>query len=446
MSQSQGSDRLRKVCRTGLAIATTLFPLSALAQAEAPAPAPAAEPAPAAAPAPAPSGELQKAALTVPATAPVVAQTPPPAPEPTVAAEAAPTAPSPLDVNVWGRIGNFITKPKGVSADTSADAEVNLLLNGRIHKNVAWTADFLGFYGPGRSGTSATASILDLIGKFEFADEFNLWFGRMLVPSDRSNFSGAWFMSPWVYPGVFTPQGAPDVGPRQGPFGRNDGATAWGSIAGGLFKYYAGVFDLTQSREQSPLYTARINISLLNPEPGYYHSSTYYGGKDILAIGISGQYKKNGSVLFKTDAMGNKVKDMKGNDIIDALANYQGFSVDVLFEKTLGGAGTIDVEAGVYGFSGSYETFKSYGYGLISYLLPGEIGIGRIQPLFRFQTADRKTAGQDSWKAYDAQIGYAIKEYSARVALGYSLYDLGKDAAGVKQTTNAFILGIQLQK
>ena len=53
-----------------------------------------------------------------------------------------------------------------------------------------------------------------------------------------------------------------------------------------MFKYYAGAFDL-HGAPDSPLYSGRINLGLLNPEPGYYHSSTYYGGKDILAIGVA---------------------------------------------------------------------------------------------------------------------------------------------------------------
>ena len=39
-----------------------------------------------------------------------------------------------------------------------------------------------------------------------------------------------------------------------------------------------------------------------------------------------------------------------------------------------------------------------------------------------------------------AQVGYAIKEYAARLALGYERLDTGV------ATTDTFFLGIQLQK
>jgi hypothetical protein len=424
MSQSLKPSRRRKLVRAGLALATTLFPMPLLAQTE-PAPAPAAEAAPA------PASEL--AAVTLPAPVQVAQAAPvvsPASPEPLVTATAAPPVDEgakPLEVNVWGRIGNTVIKPKSGDADPMVDAEVDLLLNGRIHKYVGWTADFVATYGPGTSGTKSTASILDLIGKFEVADAFNVWFGRMLVPSDRSNFSGPWFMSAWNYPGFYnqTP-GAGPIGPRQGAFGRNDGATVWGQFGGGLLKYYAGVFDLSEPTK-SPLYTSRINLSLINPEPGYYHSSTYYGGKDILALGVSAQYQKNGSV------------GMAPVGGVAPLDDYTGLSVDLLFEKNTG-AGTLDLEGAFYVFNGDNEVIENHFYALASYLIPGEIGIGRLQPLVRYQQASPKADGP-SWKIMDAQIGYAIKEYAARLALGYQRTDLGGDSV-----SNSFILGIQLQK
>jgi hypothetical protein len=422
--------------RAGVLLATTLFPLPLFAQAETATP-PAPE-APAAAPAAAPEPAPAAPVTTTPTTQQLAAVTAAPA-EPAAAASAEPTvaasAPAatdgsekPLEVAVWGRLGNNIATPEGGEADAFADAEVDLLLGGRIHKYVGWQADFVATYGPGVDGAKSTASILDLIGKFELHDTFNVWFGRMLVPSDRSNFSGAWFMAPWSYPGFFVPGGGP-IGPRQGAFGRNDGATVWGQFGGGLLKYYASVFDLT-TPETSPLYSSRINLALINPEPGYYHSSTYYGGKDILALGLSAQYKKNGSVgpVDPVTMMGPAPDD------------YTGFSADLLFEKNLGGAGTVDLESTFYSYNGDNERFDWSYYALASYLLPGEIGIGKLQPLIRFQQAKPSADGADKANILTAQLGYAIKEYAARLALGYERLDTGAS------TTDTFFLGIQLQK
>jgi hypothetical protein len=274
-------------------------------------------------------------------------------------------------------------------------------------------------------GAKSTAAILDLLGTFELHETFNVWFGRMLVPSDRSNFSGPWFMSPWSYPGLFS-GGAP-VGPRQGPFGRNDGATVWGQFGGGLLKYYASVFDLTAGPDTSPLYSSRINLALINPEPGYYHSSTYYGGKDILAVGLSAQYKKDGSTGVDPATMMALTPD-----------DYTGFSADVLFEKNLG-VGTVDLEGAFYSFNGNNEAFDWSYYALASYLLPTELGIGKLQPLVRFQQAKPSADGADNANIITAQVGYAIKEYAARLALGWERLDNGAKI-------DTLFLGIQLQK
>ena len=227
MSESQSWSRIRLLLprglRTGALLATTLLPLPLFAQTEStPAPAPAAEPAPAPAAEPAPPPPPVVTTPTPQQLAAVTAVQAEPAARPPRRRPSPPAAPAPvdesakpLDVAVWGRLGNNIATPDGGDADAFADAEVDLLLGGRIHKYVGWQADFVATYGPGVDGAKSTASILDLIGKFELHDTFNVWFGRMLVPSDRSNFSGAWFMAPWSYPGFFVPGGGP-IGPRQG--------------------------------------------------------------------------------------------------------------------------------------------------------------------------------------------------------------------------------------
>jgi hypothetical protein len=204
----------------------------------------------------------------------------------------------PIEINVWGRLGNNVIPSGPGGADAFVDAEVDLLLGGRVHPKVGWQADFVATYGPGNFGPGADnggrAQILDLIVKFDLAESFNVWFGRMLVPSDRSNLSGPWFMSPWYYPGAYLAGAAP-VGPRAGAFGRSDGFTLWGQLDEGVIKYFAGVYDLGTPAD-SPLYSARVNLNLWNPEPGYYHSSTYYGERDVASVGVNAQYKKNGSL------------------------------------------------------------------------------------------------------------------------------------------------------
>lgn len=374
---------------------------------------------------------------------------PPPAPPPPAAPLATETiataAPKPsfkkMDPPaIWFRLDNRVQskdpKDKEKLNGFVMGSEINVLFSGQVHEYVSWQADFVATLGnQSASGKDVTgkADILDLIGKFNLHDSFNIWVGRMLVPSDRSNFSGPWFMSAWNYPGFYGHPvlGGGPVGPRQGFFGRNDGATVWGQFLGGHLKYYASAFDLHDVDERA-LYSGRLNFTLLNPEPGFYHSSTYYGGKDIVALGLSGQYKKGGS-------RERPPTDPAPMGFVGDRKNYRGLSADLLVEKTLGGAGTATLESAYYIFDGRYEYIKNNLYVLGSYLIPVEIGIGRFQPLVRLQQA--KTKGTDkTWRLIDAAVSYVVDEYAMRIALNYQNSNL----EGIKG--NTVTLGIQIQK
>ena len=325
------------------------------------------------------------------------------------------------------------------------EGQVQLLLSGQALRHVLWQADFVGTFGTiaqangtgtsgtgsqtngtGTSGTGSqtslydttgSAAVLDLIARFEFHEAFNLWVGRMLVPADRSGLSTEWSSAPWLLPGQFSAS-AP-AGARHGPHGRSDGVTLWGQLGGGTFKYYLGAFNLADPT-QSPLCSARLSLSLFNPEPGYRNASTYYGSKDILALGAGFQYQHNGS---------------QGTV---AQADFTDLNFDVLFEKNLGLAGVIDLEAAFYKIWDSYAPETLSYFFLASYLLPIEVGPGRFQFLFRLQQAYGRGTNNADAVTDDAQLGYIIDGLRARVALDYQYSNV------LGQAGNALLLGLQL--
>lgn len=63
--------------------------------------------------------------------------------------------------------------------------------------------------------------ILDAVVKFAFNDSFNVWAGRFLPPSDRSNLSGPYYLNSWDFPLV---QQYPNLA-----VGRDNGAAILGS-------------------------------------------------------------------------------------------------------------------------------------------------------------------------------------------------------------------------
>jgi len=107
----------------------------------------------------------------------------------------------------------------------------------------------------------------------------------------RQNFTGPFFMSPWNYPGFYF-RGAGPLGPKDWANGRDVGMTVWGNALEAKFKYYAGVYGLDQGLPNSsqppganPYYSARVSYTFQGSEPGYFGSSTYYGGKEVFTVG-----------------------------------------------------------------------------------------------------------------------------------------------------------------
>jgi len=360
------------------------------------------------------------------AVAPVPAPPPPPA---------APTGAGPLkllEADVGSRLGLRIQNPNKPDKfnDLGADGQVQLLLSGQATRHILWQADFVGAFGTvdanNHYDTTGSAAVLDLIGRFELHDAFNLWVGRMLVPADRSGLSTEWSMAPWLFPGQFM-AGEKPVGALQGPHGRSDGATLWGQFGGGTFKYYAGVFNLADPN-QSPLYSGRLSLSLLNPEPGYRNASTYYGSKDVLALGAGFQHQHNGWASKEIDST---------TKLPVAWADFTELNVDLFFEKNLGAGGVVDLEGAFHKIWGSYTPESLSYFVLASYLLPIDVGAGKFQLLFRLQQAhDRQTDDTDALA--DAQLGYIIDGLRARIALDYQYSKV------LGQAGNAILLGLQL--
>lgn len=302
---------------------------------------------------------------------------------------------------------NIIENP-APGADDSTDFDMNsvrLYTGGDIQENIGFT------FNTGYEAATNSVEVLDVIGRFEFSDAFNIWAGRHLPPSDRSNLSGPYFLGHWNFPAA---QRYPAVFA-----GRAEGISVWGQQGGGQFKYQAGLYEgpdaLAAGDDDETLFAGRLTLNFLDPEPGYYNSSTYFGDKEIFAVGLVAQSFDSGT----------------------------GTSVDVLFEKPTG-AGTLTLEGAVY----SYDEFAGSDgdgmFALVSYLLPG----GGWQPTARIQTTDidafdaatgtvTETGEVDTT---ELGVNYIIDGHNARLSmvLGNREFEGGGDQ-------DFFNLGLQLQ-
>ncbi len=392
--------------------------------AEAPpaAPAPAAEAKPAEAPPP-----EAKPAEAAPAAVPPPNQEETPAPD--AQAEVEPPSPEvalpPISVGAWVRAGARFqgSNPEKINDGYMDSVYGEVHLGGKIHDKVSLTLNL------NASGLAKSANVMDAIIAFDFTDALHLWVGQLLVPVDRSNAAGPFFMIPWYYPGFITVGDQTVVtAPKEGPAGRNTGAVLWGEGLGGKVKYLAGIFD-NGDASTAPLISGRLMAALVGEEPGFWGNATYFGEKDVLTIGGGMQYQKNASV---------------GADPGDGTAppndDYGELNVDLLAEFKFGSGGWVTAEAAYHKFTGDYDAVDHAGFILGAIATP-KVGPGNIQPMVRYQWG--KGEGGLDVKQIDASVGYLIKGPALRITAGYQRADLGEDAAGEDIIGNSAHVGAQ---
>ena len=278
----------------------------------------------------------------------------------------------------------------------------------------------------------ASVRLLDAIVKFEFNDLLNIWMGRMIAPSDRANLSGPFYMNAgWDFP--FTQFGYNEIFQ-----GRDDGATVWGQLGGGAVKYQVGAFEGTNNaftetqgnganNPDDLMVAGRFTVNLLDPEAGYYNSSTYHGEKDILAIGYAFNHQNNS---------------------VGINGAYSAYNFDVMYETTLGNGGVATLAGAYYDTSGSDNAAnngRSY-FAEASYLTAREFALGccvsgKVAPFWRHQEFRRDNGEID--RQTDWGFHYVMYGHNARMTYAYS--QLRGDNVSTPDESDQHIIGLQLQ-
>ncbi|MES2490720.1 MAG: porin [Pseudomonadota bacterium] len=264
--------------------------------------------------------------------------------------------------------------------------------------------------------------VIDAIARFEFSPQVNIWAGRFLPPSDRANLNGPYYSNEWG----FATEGVQDGFPFFAA-GRDNGVAYWGDFE--KLKVSAGFFDVPSTTGDSKVVSAaRVQYDFWDAEPGYYLNGTYYGEKNILALGASTQL----------------------------VSGDNAYTIDGIMEKKLAGGGVVTLSAeyakydGFGGYGVSVPFTKSDGYfGLASYLFPTTVGVGKLQGKFQI-------LGKYASSSYDAggpsigrntaevDVNYIIKAFNARLSLFY--IDTSFDDAPPSEVDSKQIgLGLQIQ-
>ena len=342
----------------------------------------------------------------------------------------------PIQVGAWLR--NNIVLQSGESSKKMDDLAVGVYgevhLSGKLTPIVGYTLNLYSAAGPTGSSRAGGLGIQDAIVSFDFHKLFNVWLGQLLVPVDRTNFSGPFFIIPWNYPGVYgTTGGFNLVMPIEPILGRDLGTVVWGDYNEGKFKYFLGAF--AERAADTVLFSGRLSVAPIGKDGGFWGQSTYYGSQNLLAFGVGGQYAKKGSQL----------KDTTGA-IIDT-DDFGEINADALGEFKVGD-GAITAEAAYYHFTGKYNRSgvrdmtanpaKDAFMGMLAYMSP-TAGFGKLQPYVRYQAAGGNNLKM--WM-FDAGLNYIIKGPQLRVTLNYTHTDMDKDG-GPGRIGNAMTLGVQ---
>jgi hypothetical protein len=320
-------------------------------------------------------------------------------------------------------------------ADDEDDFTLNsarIFVNGQFTKVVGFT--FNTEIDVDSDGDINDIRMMDAILRLEFNDAFNIYGGRMLAPSDRANLDGPYYLGTWEYP-LVSIMNYPAIFQ-----GRDNGAAAWGYVADKRLYYAAGVFAGCTDEDSScynddadsPLLAARFTYNFWDRESGYYTSSDYYGEKEVLAIGLVGQ--------FQADA----VTGLGGET-----ADYAAFNIDFLMQKRVFGNHVFTLE-GAYYYSDTEGVLTTVPTGVVdgdgffvltSFLIDHKVGIGKFQPVFRYQEYSFDNAAISDFSEWSIGTNYIIKGHDARLSAIYSELD-SDDPDG---DTERFIAGVQLQ-
>ncbi len=211
---------------------------------------------------------------------------------------------------------------------------------------------------------------------------------------------------------------------------RHGGIVLWGNIAGGMIKYYLGMFDVNDKGnvvgEKDPLYAVRVQFTPtmlgFKGEKGYTMADTYLGKQNVLSIGIGYASQK-----------------------VQGASTASEFTVDALWEQKFG-----DI---VPNLMLAYKQRNNQDGNPVNdgkgYIVQGQllydqtVGIGKPALAVRYSKSDPKAAwsGKDV-DTFGAYINYYIKGQDAKISLGADSVRTKNRAPGEKNYTD---LTLQLQ-
>lgn len=197
--------------------------------------------------------------------------------------------------------------------------------------------------------------------------------------------------------------------------GRDDGVVVWGTPLNGRLQYRVGVMEGVEGAanpSDALRLAGRLAVQLLEPESTWFNRGTYLGTKRVLAFGFG---------LDRQDDL-----TATGGPRFDSHA----WTLDGFFDYPVG-KGAVTVEASVTGVEGLTQPLAVAGlvagtdariaYLNAGYVLPGQVGPGRIQMFGRWERVDGEGDRDTSTPTFGAN--YLVRGHDFKVTTEWSQID-----------------------
>lgn len=273
-----------------------------------------------------------------------------------------------------------------------------------------------------KSDNDTKTFIQDAWIRLKLAKEFNLVFGQILLPFSHNNATGATSLLGLDY--NLTVVKFP---PTSNFVWRDYGAEVMGLITlpTGSLDYRLGIFDGVETlvnpannvainKDDNYRITGRIQYNLFDSE-GFYYKGTYLGKKKIVSFGAGIDYQKDAAA----DSYSSPTR----------VDDYKAWTVDMFIDYPLPSKDVVTFEAGYinYDYGNLYANDGTAIYAQFGYLFNKQIGIGKIEPVLRYQNFDSSIAGNDVTEYYIG-LAYWIDGFRANLKGEYKIDDRdGKD-------------------
>lgn len=209
---------------------------------------------------------------------------------------------------------------------------------------------------------------------------------------------------------------------------RDTGVAMWGNLADAAFQYRVMIADGRERDEvvkDSPRLTARIHWSPWEPEYTYGYLGTYLGTRKVFTLGAAYDYQAD--VAYA---------DFPARD--DA-QDYEAWTVDAFLEYPTR-SGTFTLSGAYFDYSVGNATNRNPdpnlpitseldGYYVKgAYLLPGTLGIGRLQFFGRYENSDFNLAsGLFDHNLIGVGFNYYINGQQLKVTFEYDFIDFDQN-------------------